>query len=89
MDGAANLKENMLSVPAHKRVFGMFGRLTPQKRPFDMVELANCPEEEFVWVGTGELSIQFASAAACVKNMLYLEARDDVVRFMKCSKGLS
>jgi glycosyltransferase involved in cell wall biosynthesis len=82
-------KNKILEVPDSKRVFGMIARLTAQKRPFDLVELAReFPQEVFVWVGLGELETEFKAAAATVENMHYLEARKDLGPIYQMLDGL-
>jgi glycosyltransferase involved in cell wall biosynthesis/GT2 family glycosyltransferase len=82
-------KNEILGSPDSKRVFGMIARLTAQKRPFDLIELARkFPEEVFVWVGLGELETEFRGAAAAVENMHYLEARKDLGPIYQMLDGL-
>jgi glycosyltransferase involved in cell wall biosynthesis len=82
-------KNEILGIPDSKRVFGMIARLTAQKRPFDLIELARkFPEEVFVWVGLGELETEFKAAAAAVENLHYLEARKDLGPIYQMLDGL-
>jgi glycosyltransferase involved in cell wall biosynthesis len=85
----ASQKHKILGIQDSKRVFGMIARLTAQKRPFDLIELARkFPQEVFVWVGLGELETEFRAAAATVENMHYLEARADLGPIYQMLDGL-
>jgi len=76
-------------------VFGMVGRLTAQKRPIDLVRLAerlksvNYPAQ-LVWVGSGELERDFVALIdeLGLKNIKLIPAQQDVQPVFATLSGL-
>ncbi len=71
-------------------VFGMLGRLTPQKRPLDLCALAKRigPDIQFTWTGLGELAESFVNAAAVLPNVVLVPAQTDVRPIYEMLDGL-
>ncbi len=69
-------------------VFGMIGRLSPQKRPLDLAALALRigPRVQFIWVGPGELHDEVAAAAP--PNLHLLPGQTDVRPIYELLDGL-
>lgn len=78
-----------LGLDSQKPVFGMIGRLTSQKRPLDMIELAeNFPSDNFVWVGLGELEGAFIERSTHLENVSLISARQDLVPIYRALDGI-
>ena len=77
-------------LPADKPVFGMIGRLTAQKRPFDLIQLAHMigPGATFAWIGLGELEPEFMEKAAGVENVKLIPAQPDLRPVYEMLDGL-
>jgi glycosyltransferase involved in cell wall biosynthesis len=88
-------RRSALGLPANGMVFGMIGRLTPQKRPQDLVHLASRvlasgSNHHFLWAGPGELRAEIDSLRRELKaeNFSLLEARADVRPLYEAMDGL-
>jgi glycosyltransferase involved in cell wall biosynthesis len=84
-----------LGLPSILPVYGMVGRLSSQKRPLDLVRLAerlqniNYPAH-LVWVGSGELEPDFMALIEHLglKNISLIPAQGDVQPVFSLLKGL-
>jgi glycosyltransferase involved in cell wall biosynthesis len=84
-----------LGLPADRLVFGMVGRLTSQKRPKDLVHLANRVASKggnahFLWAGPGELreELDVLCRQMSVNNFSLLAPRNDVRPIYQSLDGL-
>ncbi len=77
------------------RVFAFIGRLTPQKRPLDFLDLARRSRDientdHFMLIGDGELADECDDYIAChrLRNVTRLQRYDDVCQVMNLIDGL-
>ena len=76
-------------------VYGMVGRLSPQKRPLDLVRLAERLQRvdypaQLIWVGSGELEQDFMAVAVelGLRNIRLIPAQPDVQPVFAMLSGL-
>lgn len=84
-----------LGLPASGLLFGMVGRLTPQKRPQDLIGLAAAvrrrgDSHQFIWAGPGELRAEMAQLRRDLDavNFTLLEPMSDVRPLYEALDGL-
>jgi glycosyltransferase involved in cell wall biosynthesis len=82
-------------LPPNLPIYGMVGRLSPQKRPLDLVRLAERLQAmdfpaRLVWVGSGELEADFTALIErrSLKNICLVPAQQDVQPVFAMLSGL-